>query len=45
MISLDTDTMLPHDTARKLVGNAAHIMNKPYFDDKLGRVTWGYGIL
>lgn len=31
--------MLPPDTARRLVGNAAHIMNKPYFDEVLGKVT------
>ena len=39
VITLDSDTILPFDTARRLVGNAAHILNKPIFDKDLGRVT------
>jgi cellobiose phosphorylase len=45
VITLDTDTMLPSDSARKLIGNAAHIMNKPVVDPRLGRVVAGYGLL
>ena len=44
-ITLDTDTRLPRDAARKLVGIIAHPLNRPRFDAALGRVTEGYGIL
>jgi cyclic beta-1,2-glucan synthetase len=44
-ITLDTDTRLPRDTARKLVGIIAHPLNQPRYDRALGRVTDGYGIL
>jgi len=44
-ITLDTDTRLPRDAARKLVGIIAHPLNRPGFDPALGRVTDGYGIL
>ena len=44
-ITLDTDTRLPRDAARKLVGIIAHPLNRPLFDPACGRVTEGYGIL
>ena len=44
-ITLDTDTRLPRDAARKLVGIIAHPLNQPFFDPTVGRVTEGYGIL
>ncbi|MBS1108832.1 MAG: glycosyltransferase 36, partial [Anaeromyxobacteraceae bacterium] len=44
-ITLDTDTRLPRDAARKLVGIIAHPLNRPRFDAAVGRVTEGYGIL
>ncbi len=44
-ITLDTDTRLPRDAARKLVGIIAHPLNRPHFDAACGRVTEGYGIL
>ena len=44
-ITLDTDTRLPRDAARKLVGIVAHPLNRPHFDAACGRVTEGYGIL
>jgi cyclic beta-1,2-glucan synthetase len=44
-ITLDSDTRLPRDAARKLIGIAAHPLNRPHFDTRLGRVTRGYGIL
>ena len=44
-ITLDSDTRLPRDAARKLIGIAAHPLNRPHFDARLGRVTAGYGIL
>jgi cyclic beta-1,2-glucan synthetase len=44
-ITLDSDTRLPRDAARKLIGIAAHPLNRPRFDARLRRVTEGYGIL
>ena len=44
-LTLDSDTRLPRDAARKLVGILAHPLNRPRFDTRLGRVTEGYGIL
>ena len=44
-ITLDSDTRLPRDAARKLIGIIAHPLNRPHFDPRSGRVTDGYGIL
>ena len=44
-ITLDSDTRLPRDAARTLVGIAAHPLNRPRFDAASGRVVEGYGIL
>ncbi len=44
-LTLDSDTRLPRDAARKLVGIISHPMNRPQFDPALHRVTRGYGIL
>src|SRR6185312_319287 len=44
-ITLDTDTRLPRDAARRLIGIVAHPLNQPRFDRASGRVTEGYGIL
>ena len=45
VITLDTDTQLPRDAARKLVGTMAHPLNRPVFDAPTGRVVEGYAIL
>jgi cellobiose phosphorylase len=45
VITLDTDTQLPRDAARQLVGTMAHPLNRPVFDTKRGIVAEGYGIL
>lgn len=45
VITLDSDTQLPRDTARKLIGIIAHPLNRPVIDPALRRVTSGYGIL
>ncbi|MCY7348202.1 MAG: hypothetical protein LH614_18575, partial [Pyrinomonadaceae bacterium] len=45
VITLDADTQLPCDTARKLIGTIEHPLNRPVFDEKVGRVTEGYAIL
>jgi cyclic beta-1,2-glucan synthetase len=44
-ITLDSDTRLPRDTARELVGIITHPLNRPSIDPRIGRVTDGYGIL
>ena len=45
VITLDTDTELPRDTARQMVGAMTHPLNRPRYDTALQRVTAGYGIL
>jgi cyclic beta-1,2-glucan glucanotransferase len=45
VITLDTDTQLPRDAARRLVGTMAHPLNRPEFDAARGIVTDGYSIL
>ncbi|MDO8350888.1 MAG: glucoamylase family protein [Gallionella sp.] len=45
VITLDTDTQLPRDAARTLIGNLAHPLNRPLFDSQKQRVIEGYAIL
>ncbi|SDC94064.1 GH36-type glycosyl hydrolase domain-containing protein [Williamwhitmania taraxaci] len=45
VITLDTDTQLPRDSARQFVGAMSHPLNKPKYDTKKQRVTEGYSIL
>ncbi|MCS3505627.1 GH36-type glycosyl hydrolase domain-containing protein [Achromobacter sp. JUb104] len=45
VITLDTDTELPRESACKLVGAMAHPLNQAQFDPARQRVTRGYGIL
>jgi cyclic beta-1,2-glucan synthetase len=45
VITLDSDTQLPREVARKLVGTAIHPLNRPRIDPAVNRVTSGYGIL
>ncbi len=44
-LTLDSDTMLPRDAARKLLGIFEHPLNRPHLDPARGMVTSGYGIL
>ena len=44
-ITLDSDTRLPRDAARQLIGVIEHPLNRPRFDHALRRVVEGYGIL
>lgn len=44
-LTLDSDTRLPRDAARRLIGVIAHPLHRPRIDPALGRVTQGYGIL
>jgi len=45
VITLDTDTQLPRDVARELVGCMAHPLTRPRIDSKTRLVVEGYGIL
>ena len=45
VVTLDTDTALPRDAARRLVGTMAHPLNHPRYDAKTGRIVEGYAIL
>jgi cyclic beta-1,2-glucan synthetase len=45
VITLDSDTQLPRDSARQFVGAMAHPLNRPRFDEARDCVTAGYGIL
>ncbi len=45
VITLDSDTQLPLETARKLVGNMAHPLNRPVIDPSRRIVRQGYGLL
>jgi cyclic beta-1,2-glucan synthetase len=45
VITLDTDTQLPRDTARTLTGAISHPLNCARYDDAGLRVVAGYGIL
>ncbi|MCC6241049.1 MAG: cyclic beta 1-2 glucan synthetase [Phycisphaerales bacterium] len=45
VITLDTDTQLPRDAARQMVGVMAHPLNHPVFDPVTNTVVKGYSIL
>jgi cyclic beta-1,2-glucan synthetase len=45
VITLDTDTQLPRDSAWQLVGAMAHPLNRARYDRDKQRVVEGYGIL
>ena len=45
VITLDTDTQMPRDSARQFVAAMAHPLNRPQYDHAAQRVTAGYGIL
>ncbi len=45
VITLDTDTQLPRDSAWQLVGAMAHPLNRAHYDEGKQRVCEGYGIL
>ena len=45
VITLDTDTQLPRDSAAKMIGAAAHPLNVPVVDPKTKTVHEGYGMM
>ena len=45
VITLDTDTQLPRDSAWQFVGAMAHPLNRARYDEDKQRIIGGYGIL
>ncbi len=45
VITLDTDTQLPRDAARQMVGTMAHLLNRPRFSEDGSHIEDGYAIL
>jgi cyclic beta-1,2-glucan synthetase len=45
VITIDSDTQMPRDTARKLIETMAHPLNLPIFDASKRMVVGGYAIL
>src|SRR5437660_1366400 len=45
VITLDSDTQLPRDAARRLIGTALHPLNQPRFEAAAERVVDGYAIM
>ncbi|HEU4830480.1 MAG TPA: glucoamylase family protein [Gemmatimonadales bacterium] len=45
VITLDSDTVLPPESAAVLIGALAHPLNRAVYDPARGRVVRGYGIL
>ncbi|MDF1610304.1 glucoamylase family protein [Hoeflea sp. YIM 152468] len=45
VLTLDSDTRLPRDQVRALVGKLAHPLNAPHWDAAEGKITAGYSIL
>ena len=45
VITLDTDTQLPRDSARQFVAAMAHPLNRARYDKDRQRIVAGYGIL
>ena len=45
VLTLDTDTRLPREAARRLVATIHHPLNRPRFDAAAGRVVEGFAIL
>ncbi|MGI8783988.1 MAG: GH36-type glycosyl hydrolase domain-containing protein [Acidobacteriota bacterium] len=45
VITLDADTQLPHDTARRLIETLAHPLNRPRLHERDGHVVDGYTVI
>jgi cyclic beta-1,2-glucan synthetase len=45
VITLDSDTKLPRDAARRLIGTISHPLNRPKLDVSVNRVVRGYVII
>src|SRR5207302_6638175 len=44
VVAVDTDTQLPRESARQLIGTMAHPLNRPQFESGRGSVTECYGL-
>lgn len=45
VITLDSDTVLPRDAAKRMIGAMSHILNRAKLDKENKKVTRGYGIM
>lgn len=45
VITLDADTLLPRETAQRLIGALAHPLNQAQFEEGTGEITSGYTVL
>ncbi len=45
IITLDSDTRLPRESLRRLIGKLSHPLNQPRFDPATGRVVEGHAVL
>lgn len=45
VITLDTDSQMPHGAARRMIGTLAHPLNRPQLDADKSRVVSGYAML
>jgi cyclic beta-1,2-glucan synthetase len=45
VVTLDSDTRLPRDTVRQLIGKMAHPLNRPRLDPERNTIVEGYGVL
>jgi cyclic beta-1,2-glucan synthetase len=45
VITLDADTLLPRESAHRLIGTLAHVLNRAEFEPASGQVKAGYSIL
>lgn len=45
VITLDADTQLARDIAKKLIGAMSHVLNRPHLDYKRKRVLRGHGLM
>jgi cyclic beta-1,2-glucan synthetase len=45
VVTVDADTKLPIGAVKRLVGTAAHALNRPVWDRATRRVVHGYGVL
>lgn len=45
VITLDSDTQLPRDAAKRLIGAMAHILNRPYVDINSKEILRGHGLM
>ena len=45
VVTLDSDTRVPHETVRRLIGKMAHPLNRPRLDRERGAIVEGYAVM